>query len=515
MTAGSSSRIGEAGGAIPSDHDAASPAGNLSSCVTQRLARRLTNQGALLFLGYASAQGFSFMRNALIGHGLSKGDFGIAATITLTLQLMETLGDLGTDRLIVQAVDGDAEPFVANAHAVNLARGALTAALLYFSAGPIAAFFGIPDIAWALEIAALVPLIRGFLHLDCRRAQRRLDNRPQLLIEVLPQAATLAATLPLIMWSGGYAVAVWLALLQATAMVMLSHVLAERPYRLVFDLAVIGRFVRFGWPIWLSAFPLIAVYQGDRIVIARFAGMEDLAAFSAAFMITMVPGLIAAKVGHALMLPVLSGARGVTDVFERRFARLSEVTALATSLYLLLFLAAGGAILPLAFGDNYTGLGPVVAWLAVMWGFRMMQAVPGMALMALGQTRPLLVAGMIRASALILTLAAAIQGLGLASIAACGVLGELASLVYVAWRLDRAQPSLMQVFLIRVAALAPAVVLGVMCAALFTPKLGIVAPVAAAALAGAILTQLTGWVAPELYRSVLDARLGHAQSTRH
>ncbi len=247
--------------------------------VTSGLGGRLANQGALLFAGFATAQGFSFLRNALIGHGLSKGDFGIAAAITLVLQLVETLSDLGTDRLIVQADDGDDEPFVANAHLANIVRGVLTATLLYVAAGPIAGFFGIPGVRWALEIAALVPLVKGFLHLDCRRAQRRLDNRPQLLIEVLPQAAALAATLPLIMSSGGYAVAVWLSLLQAALMVLLSHALAERPYRLACDTAVLHRFVTFGWPIWLSAFPLIAVYQGDRIVIARLGGMEDLAAY--------------------------------------------------------------------------------------------------------------------------------------------------------------------------------------------------------------------------------------------
>lgn len=487
--------------------DAASPETTAGS-----FAHRLTNQGALLFAGFAAAQGLSFIRNALIGHGLSKGDFGIAATITLILQLIETLTDIGSDRLIVQAADGDDERFVANAHAVNAFRGVLTAALLFVAAGPVAEFFGVPHIRWALEIAALVPLIKAFLHLDCRRAQRRLDNRPQLMIEVLPQAAALAATIPLVASSGGYAVAVWLSLLQAAAMVLLSHVLAERRYWIAVDPSVIRRFVSFGWPIWLSAFPLIAVYQGDRIVIARLSGMEDLAAFSAAFMITMVPGLIAAKVGHALMLPVLSGTRDIPAVFARRFARLAEVTALATSLYLLLFISAGGAILPLAFGPNYNGLGLVVGWLAVMWGLRMMQAVPGMALMALGHTRPLLIAGLIRASTLPLTVAVALQGFGLAAIAASGVAGEIASLLYVAWRLDREQRGAMRALLCRVLALAPAIVIGVICAALYSPQLGILAPVAAAALAGAMLTQLTGWAAPELYRTILAARLRPQQA---
>ena len=59
------------------------------------LSGRLAGQGALLFAGFAGAQVCSFLRNALLGHWLAKGDFGIAATLTLTLTLIEILSDLG------------------------------------------------------------------------------------------------------------------------------------------------------------------------------------------------------------------------------------------------------------------------------------------------------------------------------------------------------------------------------------------------------------------------------------
>ena len=45
----------------------------------------------LLFTGFGVAQACSFARNSIIGYSLSKGDFGIAATITLILQLIETM----------------------------------------------------------------------------------------------------------------------------------------------------------------------------------------------------------------------------------------------------------------------------------------------------------------------------------------------------------------------------------------------------------------------------------------
>ena len=84
---------------------------------------RVARQGALLFSGFALAQAMSFARNAIVAHWLSKGDFGIAAAILLLLQLLETLSDLGADRLIVQARDGEEPRLIATAHATLVLRG--------------------------------------------------------------------------------------------------------------------------------------------------------------------------------------------------------------------------------------------------------------------------------------------------------------------------------------------------------------------------------------------------------
>ncbi len=391
----------------------------------------------MLLSGYALAQGFSFARNAIVAHWLSKGDFGIAAAILLLLQLIDTLTDLGADRLIVQAKDGDDARLVATAQTTLVARGIVTALLLVALAMPVAAFFGIPEAAWAFAAAAIVPFAKGFVSLDSRLAQRGLDNRPQVMIEVLPQALGLALTLPMLMLFGDYSAVLWLALLQAIVAIAVSHVMARRRYALAFDMKHLRRLVAFGWPIWASAFPLIAVYQGDRMIIGHLGGIESLAAYTAAFMITMVPGLIAAKVANALMLPLLASEQDHADRFAERFRMMAEATALAAALYLAAFVIAGGTLLPVAFGANYAGLGPLVGWLALMWSMRMLQAVPGAALLAKGVTRPFFTAGMIRATGLLLAWAALSLGWGLEGAAAAGAAAELASLTYVTWRLDR------------------------------------------------------------------------------
>ncbi len=404
---------------------------------TKPLGARIAGQGALLFSGYALAQIFSFARNALVAHWLSKGDFGIAAAILVLLQTIEILSDLGTDRLLVQARDGDDPRLVGTTHATLVARGLLTAVLIALLALPTAAFFRVPEAAWAFAAAALVPLFKGFMHLDSRLSQRRLDNRPQMLIEVAPQALALALAVPVLYLQATYAAVLWLAIIQAATAVLASHVTAQNRYRLNLDHQNLKRLFAFGWPIWASAFPLIAVYQGDRMLIGRMIGMEGLAAYATAFMITMVPGLIAAKVANALMLPLLAAAHDDTRLFTHRFALMAEATALAAALYLVTFVVAGGALLPIAFGENYTHLGGLVGWLAAMWALRMLQAVSGAALLAKGVTAPFFTSGMIRASGLALAFAAIRAGLGLEGAAAAGVIAEFASLAYISNRINR------------------------------------------------------------------------------
>jgi O-antigen/teichoic acid export membrane protein len=391
----------------------------------------------MLFSGFAIAQLCSFARNAIIGYWLSRGDFGIAATITIALQMLETLSDLGADRLLIQAADGDDPRMMAAAHATLLLRGFITSALLFVTAGFVVQFFDIPDAKPAFRLAAMVPLIKSLMHLDSRRQQRSLQNRNFMIVEVLPQALALAATVPCLYLTRSYIAVVWMAILQALLSVVLSQVLAKRPYRLGLEPVFVKRLIAFGWPIWLSAFPLVVVYQGDRVIVGRLLGMDALAGYSAAFMVAMVPGLLAAKVGHALFLPLLSSKRDDLRAFFQRYLVMFEATSIAAATYVVAFVLTGGDVMPLAFGPSYVELGPVISCLAAMWALRMMQSIPGLALMAQGETRPLLIAGILRAAALVLAWLAVKSGLGLTGVAAAGVFGEFFSISYVLVRAGR------------------------------------------------------------------------------
>ncbi len=402
--------------------------------------RKIFGQGSVLFSGFVVAQICSFLRNAMLGHLLSKGDFGIAATIAITLQLIEIISDLAADRMILQAPDGDSPGLINTAHVLLILRGTLISACLWFSAPVIVQFFGFPDALWAFQWIALVPFIKGFMHLDVRRMQRHLDHKGFAIVEAFPQFLALGLVLPFLNMVGGYETVVFLAIVQTLAGVATSHFLARRTYGLAFDKDHIRRFIAFGWPILLSALPLIAVYQGDRIIVGRYLGMENLAVYSAAFMLAMVPGLLTSKVCLSLVMPLLAEVRDRGELFLERFRLMSEGVVIVASAYVVFFAVFGGHALGFAFGKDYSDQGPVIMVLAIMWGLRIIQSAPGTGLMSLGVTKPILTAGIVRALALFPILYFASRGVTLEEIAWIGAAAELASLGYVCYAMERVRP---------------------------------------------------------------------------
>ena len=423
----------------------------MSTATAQRAAlfRRLLGQSTLMLAGFGGAQILGFGRNILFAHMLSKGDFGTSAVLTIALQTFETVSDVAVDRMILQSKDGEDRRMIATGHAVMIARSLLMAVLLFLAAPLFARLFSLVEATTAFRAVALIPLLKGFMHLDCRLAQRRLDNRAAVLIEVIPAALALAVVWPAVRLTGDYTAALWVTGIQAAAATLASHALARQSYAIAFDRALLKRFAQFGWPILLSAIPVLAVFQGDRAVIARYEGVEALAGYTVAFLLTMVPATLAVRIGLPLMLPLLSGEALSPTRRDERFTLMFEISVLAASLYLAGFLMLGGTAVRLAFGHNYAGYGAVTGALALMWALRLLQAPFGALQMAAGDNKPLLIAGIVRALALAPTLWAAHSGMSLATLGICGAAGELGSLLYLVWWLRRDHAQLSRIVLTR------------------------------------------------------------------
>lgn len=407
--------------------------------------RLVLKSGVIVAAGQAVSQICSFVRNVIVARLISPENYGIAATFAMTFYLVELMSNLGMENLMIQAEDGDQPRFQGTSHLLLVLRGSVNAVCIFVLADPISVLFGVPQASWAFRCLAMTPFIKGWTHLDTWRFQREMRFAPGVMAEAASSVVVTILALPLCMWRHDYSAMLWILVLQALASRMASNLAADRPYRWAWDSNVARRFLRFGWPLLINGFLMYIIFQGDRFVIGAakqlFARgsytLADLGTYSIAFALTMAPASAVTSVGNSILLPMLSRLQNSMPEFEKRYAYCVEGASLVASLVAIPFLATGGLLVVVIYGQKYAAAGSFIGWLAAMWALRVLRVAPTIAAMALGDTRNAMISNIVRTVALSGVLIAAAVGSSLAWIAISGFVGETLALGVCVGRLRR------------------------------------------------------------------------------
>lgn len=339
-------------------------------------------------------------RNLIVARLISVEDYGIAATFAISMAIVEMMTSLGLHQMIVQDSKGNDPDLQAGLQGFHLLRAVFSGLTLFLLAGPIARFMGIPEVTWAYQMLALMPVMNGLIHFDNYRMQRQMKYLPSILSSSIPAFLSVLMLWPLFNLFGDYRVMLFSVLAQSAMTVIASHVLAERRYRLSLDTAVIGRALSFGWPLLLNNILLFAVFQGDKLIVGRELGLAALAIFAMGFTLTLTPTLVAAKSAQSFFLPQLSASKDDA----KRFFCLSMATlqtSMANGLFVVLVIVLiGQPVVFFLLGQKYIDLLPYLTWLAILQSLRVFKAGSSVVALALGQTGNAMIANMCRAASL-------------------------------------------------------------------------------------------------------------------
>lgn len=358
--------------------------------------------GKALFLlsGNATAAALTLARNLVLARMLPVEDYGIAATFAVTMAVVEMASALGLQQQIVQSKDGDDPRFQAALQGFQVLRGLVSGLVLFLIAHPVAGFLGIPHVAWAYQVLAVMPVLHALVHFDIHRMQRRMRYGPGLLSVTLPAFVSLLLVWPLVAWLGDWRAMLAAMLAQGVAMAVLSHLVAERRYALVFDRRIIAGSLRFGWPLLVNAVLLFLVFNGEKLIIGRELGMAALGIFAMGITLTLTPTLVVAKSVMGLFLPQLSD--GTASAERRKHVGLVaiETVLCLAAVFVAVVALIGGPVVQLLLGPKYAELISLMTWLALLQGIRMFKAGPAIVALAIGQTGNALASNIVRVAAL-------------------------------------------------------------------------------------------------------------------
>ncbi|WP_168199334.1 oligosaccharide flippase family protein [Pseudorhodobacter turbinis] len=386
-------------------------------------------KSALLILsGNATASLLLLARNLIIARLIPVADYGIASTFAIAMALVEMMSNLGLQQQIVQAKNGEDPRFQAALQGFQVLRGVFAGAVLFFLAGTLTDFLNVPEATWAYQLMALVPVLNALKHFDIHRMNRSMVFWPLILTGVVPALLSVLAVWPLAIIYGDYKVMLYAILIQVGMTAVVSHLVAERPYRLILDRHVMAQSLRFGWPLLVNGILLFGIFQGDKVVVGRELGMDTLAIFAMGFTLTLTPMLVMTQSSQNFFLPPLSGLDRSTEAGRDRFQYLS-IVVMQISIVMGLFLVFGvflfrDLLVQVLLGPKYLTLIPILLPLAIMQAARVARAGAATIALSSGHTGNAMQANLIRIAVLPLAWYAVTQGAGVFVVIMIAIIGE-------------------------------------------------------------------------------------------
>lgn len=371
-------------------------------------------------------------RNIVIARLISISDYGIASTFMLAMAIVEMMSALGLQQQMVQAKNGNDPHLQASLQGFQVIRACTNSILLYLLSAPLAKFFGHPELAWTYQIVALLPLINGLSHFDQYRMSRQMNYWPSFIISVAPALISTMLVFPLYLVFGDYRVVLFTLMAQSMLMLIATHIVATRPYKLSLDRKIIASSIRFGWPILLNGILMFGIFNGDRMIVARQQGMSELGLFSMAFSLALTPALVIVRSLMSFFLPQLSSTED-----REKFQYLSMVSIQAHIFFgncLIVGIGLfGGPFLHFSLGEKYAAAIPLLTWLGLMQGLRIAKGGSSSITLAKAQTSNGTIGNITRVAALPIAWYVLAQGGSLYHMIWIGLAAELIGFVLDLW----------------------------------------------------------------------------------
>ncbi len=372
----------------------------------------------------------SFLRNILVARLVSVEDFGVASTFAIVTSLVAMANNFAVDKFLIQTSGDDVNSTQRSLQFFEFSRGVLNSIITFFLAGLFASYFENPELAWAYQLLALIPLLRGLTHLDFVRFQRQMKFMSLVKLELIPHLLSLSLFPVLSMIYDNYLVFLYMLLSAEGARLLLSHFLAENRYGWKPDLSDFKTIFQFGWPLILNNVLFFCVSQGEKSLVGLAIGLEELGWFSATFSLAFLPAMVLIRTIQSLFLPIFSRISLDEDRFREGVRSLMIITATLGCLLSIGTIILGPLALKFIFGSKYEAGASLVGLLGITQALRVTRS--GLIVPAISKkiTSLPLLANSFRVLSFGAGAVALFSGFNIYSVIFCSLLAEFAALAF-------------------------------------------------------------------------------------
>jgi O-antigen/teichoic acid export membrane protein len=413
----------------------------LRAAVNGVSASRLTQNFGWYMVGELAVRVSRLLVTIVLARWLVPADFGVAAIVITTYELIRVLAANGSSAFMVRA---SADTYDAVCMAMRRLGFALALGLIALQAAAgavIAALSGRPEIFSMLAVLALAHLAVPLT--DIHYARLQLQNRLKALAAVTSTQVLLDGVLAAVFALAGFGAwsIVLPRLLTTPVYVAMLWRASPEPLPSSVASASLVEFWSFSLPFLGSELLAALRVNADKILVGALLGVETLGVYTFAFNAGLGITLTLTAALSASLFPHFSETvRSGGDVRAKFDAALRRMV-LPISLLILLQAAAALIYVPILFGERWAFAAPIVALICLSAALRPLYDASCQLLRATGDTRRELIGAATFTAILLSCFAAGLAGglmMALGVLVGVSVLGHLA---FTIWALRSAQCS--------------------------------------------------------------------------
>ncbi len=395
---------------------------------------------AFTTVGLAIEQGLRLGGNLILTRLLFPEAFGLMSLVSVVLTGLERLSEVGIRQSIIRSERDDAD-YLNTAWTLQILRGIALASLAMLAAGPVADFYGAPELAGLIAVAGLAAVAGGLASTRLFTLNRQLALGRQTAIEIGSQLCSLAL---MVVWALlDPSPTVWILvagpLTGSVIRAVLTYIAVPGiRQRLRWEPRAAHSLLHFGkWLILTSAVSFLAM-QGDRLLLGRLVSVEFLGIYSIAHFVSDAASQAVRRISQRVLYPAFGEiARNQPDALAavywraRRYLDLSILPAASVLAF------AGGHLIEFLYDDRYIEAGWMLRILSVRIALSSILPPANMCLLALGNPRYNLVGNVARAAWVFVALPLGFEFAGMTGAVIAIAASDAARLPFLWWGLHR------------------------------------------------------------------------------
>lgn len=309
-------------------------------------------------------RGFEFIRTIVLARLLVPEDFGLMGIALLAMSALESFSQTGVQEALVQK-DGDIEEYLDTAWTIQVIRGLVIAAILFFGAPLIGAFFGEPSAVSFTRALALSEIFKGFTHIGVVYFQKELEFHKQFIYQISGTLADLLVSIPAAIILRNPWALVYGLLAGNLIRLVFSFIISDRRLSFNVDRKYSRQLFDFGKFIFMQAIILFLLNQGDDAFVGRYLGVAALGIYQLGYRISNITATEITHVISSVTFPAYSKIQNDT----RKLSSALKMTLKFTSF--LTFPIAGGIFIlapeftELFLGEQWLEVIPVIQILSL------------------------------------------------------------------------------------------------------------------------------------------------------